>query len=439
MLPRRRATRPAAPGSLTVTCLFLFAGSGAVAWAQPPSAVRDDVVQTLLLVGDAGDPRRGGEPVLVALRRDAGIRPERTAVVFLGDNLYPAGLPPEGQPGRLELERRLDDQVDAVRDTGARVVFIPGNHDWDREGADGWNAVRRQQRRVEARGGERTVYLPKDGCPGPEVIDVGERLRIVALDTQWWLHGHARPEDPTSACAADSEPEVLAALREALHGAGSREIVVAAHHPLESGGPHGGKFGLKQHVFPLTEAKRWLWLPLPFIGSSYPIARQSGITSQDLTSAAYRRMRDAFVAVLRERPPLAWASGHEHVLQVIESPRYGRVLVSGAGIYGHATHVGDVEGSRYRAARAGYMRLDLLADGRRRLAVVEVAKDGSAREAWSAFLRQLSEPIPQSAPLAPRVAIDPPDGRPGVSHFRCDIAAQRASGQRSWTTAHTGR
>jgi hypothetical protein len=386
MVSRPRAIRPVALGSVPIACLLL-AGISCAAWAQPSGGGQDDVVQTLLLIGDAGDPKKGGEPVLVALRSDVERQPERTTVVFLGDNLYPAGLPPEGHPQRRKLERRLDDQVDAVRDTGARVVFIPGNHDWDREGADGWNAVRRQQERVEARGGERVAYLPRDGCPGPALLDVGERLRIVALDTQWWLHGHARPEHPTSACAADSEPEVLADLREALHGAGSREIVVAAHHPLVSGGPHGGKFSLKQHVFPLTERKRWLWLPLPFIGSSYPIARQSGVTSQDLTSAAYRRMRDAFVAVLRERPPLAWASGHEHVLQVIESPRYGRVLVSGAGIHGHVTHVRDVEGSRHSAARSGYMRLDLLADGRRRLGVIEVAKDGSAREAWSAFLQ----------------------------------------------------
>jgi len=163
--------------------------------------------------------------------------------------------------------------------------------------------------------------------------------------------------------------------------------VVAAHHPLVSGGPHGGTFGIKQHVFPLTDVKGWAWLPLPVIGSAYPIARQSGITSQDLTSGEYQRVRDAFAGVLRERPPLAWAGGHEHVLQVIESPGYGRVLVSGAGIHGHTTHVKDVEGTRFRSSRPGYLRLNLMADGRCRLGVVEVSKDGSAREAWSAFLQ----------------------------------------------------
>jgi hypothetical protein len=51
--------------------------------------------------------------------------------------------------------------------------------------------------------------------------------------------------------------------------------------------------------------------------------------------------------------------------------------VSGAGIYGHVTHVDGVEGSLYRASRSGFMRIDFLRDGRRRLAVIEVGKDGA--------------------------------------------------------------
>jgi len=379
------ATRSVALGR-RLLAVALAAVASSPTWAAPATA-EAPVAQTLILIGDAGEPKPGGEPVLAALRREIARRPERTLVVFLGDNLYPAGLVPETDPERRELERRLDDQVDVVRDSGASGLFIPGNHDWDRGGPDGWEAIRRQQQRVDARGGERVRFLPKDGCPGPDVVDVGDRLRVVALDSQWWLQGHARPEHPTSSCAADSEAEVLAALRADLRVAGGRAVVVVAHHPLLSGGPHGGGFGLRQHLFPLTEWKSWLWLPLPLVGSAYPVARQAGIASQDQSSEPYRHMRDAFAEVLREAPPLAWASGHEHVLQVIDSPDYGRVLVSGAGIYGHVTRVDRVAGSRYRAARAGFLRLDLLTDGRRRLVVLEVAGDGAAREAWSAILQ----------------------------------------------------
>jgi len=373
---------------LAGACLVALA-VGARAGGPPEAAPRpglEAIARSLFLIGDAGQPAKGGEPVLVALRRDVEPLASRATVVFLGDNLYPRGLPADTDSERPEMERRLFDQVDAVRTTGARAVFIPGNHDWDKGGPDGWAAVRRQQQGIEERGGPGVVFLPKDGCPGPEVVDEGDRLRLVALDTQWWLHAYEKPRDPTSGCAADSEEEVTAALGSALEQAGTRDVVVVMHHPLVSGGPHGGRFGLKQHLFPLTEMKKWAWLPLPIIGSAYPNARSSGISSQDQGSGAYQRMRDALLGAARGRPPLAWAAGHEHVLEVIESPRFGRVFVSGAGIHGHVTHVRGVEGARYQAARSGYMRLDFLRDGRRRLAVVEVAKDAATREAYSALL-----------------------------------------------------
>lgn len=351
-----------------------------------------EAAEILFLIGDAGKPAPGGDPVLIALRRDLASRPERSTVVFLGDNIYPAGLPAEGHPMRAQAERRLDDQINAVRDTGARVIFVPGNHDWDNAGPDGWKAVKRQQERIADRGGPNVAYLPMGGCPGPEVVDVGERLRIVALDTQWWLHAGARPEDPTSSCAADSEMEVLESLGKSLRVDG-REVVVVSHHPPSSGGPHGGKFGLKQHLFPLTEKIRWLWLPLPVVGSVYPLSRQAGITRQDIGSALYSKMRDAIASVLRERLPLAWAAGHEHVLQVIENARFGRVLVSGAGVYNHGSRVENVDGSRYRSSRSGYMRIDLFEGGRRRLGVIEVDRASRQREAYSSDLDE-----PRSSP-----------------------------------------
>ena len=306
--------------------------------------------------------------------------------MFLGDNLYPEGLPAPEHPERAEMERRLDDQVDAVKDVAARTIFIPGNHDWAKGSLSGWEAVRRQEARIEQRGGGKAIHLPDDGCPGPEIVDTSDRLRLVVLDTQWWLHAHPRHEHPTSPCAADSEAEVLEALSGALSGAEGRDVVVVMHHPPVSSGPHGGKFGFKQHVFPLTEVNRSLWVPLPIIGSIYPLGRTWARSPQDTASGEYRRMRDALAAAAVGHAPLAWAGGHEHVLEVVESPRWGRVLVSGAGIYGHESYARGVVGSLYRSARAGYMRIDFLRDGRRRLGVIEVGADGGSREGYARIL-----------------------------------------------------
>jgi hypothetical protein len=374
------------PG-LAALVLLGTAGPAAVPAPQSPGRPEpDQVAFTLFLIGDAGLPAAGGEPVLISLRRDLALAGARAAVAFLGDNLYPAGMPAPEDRERAEMERRIDAQLDAVRDTGARVLFVPGNHDWQKSGKDGWATVRRQEQHVEARGGPTVSFLPNGGCPGPEVVDVSDRLRLVALDTQWWLHSHARPEGPGSACGTGSEPEVVAGLRAVLAETGGRDAVVLAHHPFVSGGPHGGRFTLRQHLFPLTDVKRGLWLPLPLIGSIYPKSRESGASAQDQSSREYRHMRDSLAGASKDHPPLAWAGGHEHALQVIESPDWGRVLVSGAGIFDHASAVKDVPGSLYRASRAGYMRIDWLADGTRRLGVIEVSKDGSSREGFAKLL-----------------------------------------------------
>ena len=373
-----------ARGLRLALCVVVAAAPAAHAAPRSPARLEPGQVSfSLFLIGDAGKPAKGGEPVLISLRRDLALAGARAAVAFLGDNLYPAGLPEPGDRERAELERRLDAQVDAVRDTGARVVFVPGNHDWQKGGKDGWQTVRREEQQVRARGGPTVSFLPGAGCPGPEAVDVSDRLRLVALDTQWWLQGNARPEGPGSACAAGSEAEVLAGLRAALAQAGGRDVVVLGHHPFVSGGPHGGHFTLREHLFPLTDVRSGLWLPLPLIGSIYPLSRGAGHSEQDQSSREYRHMRESLAGAAKDHPPLAWTGGHEHVLQVIESPQWGRVLVSGAGIFGHSTHVQAVPGSLYHAAHPGYMRIDWLTDGTRRLGVILVSKDGSSLEGFA--------------------------------------------------------
>ena len=54
-------------------------------------------------------------------------------LVFLGDNIYPSGLPPEGAEAeeRSEAERRILAQIDVALETATPTIFVPGNHDWD--------------------------------------------------------------------------------------------------------------------------------------------------------------------------------------------------------------------------------------------------------------------------------------------------------------------
>jgi hypothetical protein len=97
-------------GAFLVALAGVVQAAGAAPQAGTPKPAVDAIARSLFLIGDAGKPAKGVEPVA-----------SRATVVFLGDNVYPRGLPPETEPDWPEMERRLDDQVDSVRTTGARA------------------------------------------------------------------------------------------------------------------------------------------------------------------------------------------------------------------------------------------------------------------------------------------------------------------------------
>ena len=336
---------------------------------------------TLLLIGDAGEPT-DRDPVLAALEREVSTNAASTTVVFLGDNIYPDGLPESTAPARRALESRLDEQVTAAGEAG-RVYFIPGNHDWASHGDDGWDAILRQGRYLAENGEAR--LLPENGCPGPAVVDLGSRVRLILIDTQWWLHDGPRP-GPESSCDAATLAELSNAVMGAIQSASDRHVIVAGHHPLESSGPHGGRFGWLDHLFPLRPVAKWAWLPLPVIGSAYPIARKSGVLRQDLSSPRYTELRAALETAFSDVPPLVYVAGHEHSLEVHRGPGARYTLVSGAGSSGEMSKLRPKKGTVFAVSADGFMRLDVYRDGRVQLAVITVDEGGDSRDAWVQWL-----------------------------------------------------
>jgi hypothetical protein len=159
----------------------------------------------------------------------------------------------------------------------------------------------------------------------------------VFIDTEWLLR---RPE---SACP-DVE-HVYAALEAELAAAADRRVILAAHHPMATGGPHGGNVG--------AFAKG------PFV---YYLAVKAGLGVQDLASGRYADMLTGLRGAIRRSGvrPLAFAAGHDHSLQVIRRHGPGEPafqLVSGSG--SRTTPTDRVGGTRWAAGVHGYMRLEL--------------------------------------------------------------------------------
>lgn len=337
-----------------------------------PDAGLDAVVY---LIGDAGDPLPES-PILSQLRRDVLRYSPRTEVVvaFLGDNIYEKGLHPPGHPDRERDLAALEAQLNVLRQTGAKGVFIPGNHDWGYGDERGLDQIRRQGDYLSsAAGPELDVgMIPPAGCPGPRALRMGATVLLVMLETDLWLRDHDWAE--SRHCANPSLDSALDSLRQALRTAEleGRHAVVLGHHPLRTHGPHGGYFGIADQLFPGTRLWAPLYVPLPFL---YPIVRNFGVSRQDVSNPTYIRMREQYAEVFREFPdqPLVYAAGHDHNLQVFDGHDLGLgyALVSGAGSRLYHVAKGDalfVAGER--EGERGYMRIELYEDSRALLAVL---------------------------------------------------------------------
>lgn len=331
----------------------------------------ENIESTLFLIGDAGepDPRSIGAP-LESLTVQASAAPERSIVLYLGDNIYPQGIPEEGAAEFRDARRRLAAQVLAVP-PGARGFFLPGNHDWAQEQPFGLYALRNQERLIAsmARGidgaSARDVRMvPGNGCPGPTVVDAG-RLRLIMLDTQWWLHPYI-VRDSASRCR-NTMAEVTAQLRQDVNVPSANKapvVVVAGHHPLMSGGEHGGYCSISG----------------PF--------RRLGVRSQDVMSGRNRRMRDSIESAIGGAHPLIYAAGHDHNLQVLRgSTSVKYLLVSGAGSEDKVACAVRLRESYYTSQhRSGFMRVDVLRDKGVLLRVYRYAPSGSGGLAYSHWL-----------------------------------------------------
>jgi hypothetical protein len=339
-----------------------------VVYAQPQT---DSVTYTLFFVGDAGEPFIIDDPVGDALRARVKNSGSNTTVVFLGDNIYPKGMPGSHEKGRTIAEKIIQAQVDWIKDLDAEGVFIPGNHDWLRGRKRGWEYLTNQQRWFDSLNNKNITLWPKDGCPGPIEIPLNDQTTLVILDTQWFLHPWSKPAEE-SECDAKTPADVLILLEDIFTRNPTKRIVVAAHHPLITYGEHGGTSILKDHIFPLTSVRPKLYIPLPILGSFYPLYRKWLGDIQDTSHPLYQEMIKGLGNALAEHPGSIYVSGHEHSLQsIVKDSTY--FIVSGSGA--KTTNVKKKKYSRFAASVTGFVKAEIFKSGRVKLEYFQVDVD----------------------------------------------------------------
>ena len=315
---------------------------------------------TLFLIGDCGEPLIKGAPVGKVFSRELGNAGKDVTVMYLGDNIYPDGMPDWGKPGRERAEEIIQAQVNWIEGSSANTIFIPGNHDWQHWGPKGFGYIRNQQNWLDSLKRENVKLLPRDGCPGPVEVPLSDNAVLIILDTQWIIHEYEKP-GAESECSAKDHATLMTLLEDALVRNRGKRIIVAGHHPVITYGEHGGIFSWKAHVFPLTSWKPNLYVPLPVVGSLHPFYRTVFGHPQDVKHPLYREFSKLIQKLLAQYPGSVYVAGHEHALQhIIKDSAY--FIVSGAG--SKTTYVKKKKYAQFVADNTGFVKLKLHSDGK---------------------------------------------------------------------------
>ncbi|HUR30944.1 MAG TPA: metallophosphoesterase [Saprospiraceae bacterium] len=325
---------------------------------------------TIYALGDAGETNNQSKAVLEQLSLVTAGNQAPAMVIFLGDNIYPAGMPPEWNiEGYHRAQDILMNQINGLSSFKGEIVFIPGNHDWNGLKPGGLDFIRRESKFFDQLQKPNLSFIPENGCGGPVPLILDNDLVMLIIDSQWWINDWTNEPQINEGCGISSREEFIKSFREQVALYKDKQIVVAMHHPLYTQGTHGGHFSIKNHLFPLTGLVKWFYLPLPVLGSLYVYLRSGIGHPEDLKSPRYNSLRDALLKDLGYDGDLIFLAGHEHCLQYIRVDG-DHFLVSGSG--SKQTAIANSKDMVYGHKAAGFMELNFYKNNIVWLTVYEV-------------------------------------------------------------------
>lgn len=314
-----------------------------------------DLEYRVILIGDSGVFLED-DPTLASLGRWAADAPA-SSVIFLGDNLYNEGLVDDDRERGEEVLGQL------LKSTTRPKFFIPGNHDWGFS-PKGQNraAILNQQGFIDDWAEGNAEFLPRDGCLGPTKRVLHDRAPgsrdfvLIAMDPTPWINPRLR-----DACEAlETQESYLALLAKELDEHAADFVLLASHYPMQTGGPHGGlSYGFLGDT--IVGFLGWAW---------------GGV--MNTYEPDYADWIEQTQAVMREHPPLAYAAGHDHSLQLLEAGDYARIeIVSGAGARDRVSTVTNLPMTLFAHAAEGFVVLDLGTRDGEEVVIVRIVESAS--------------------------------------------------------------
>lgn len=337
----------------TALVLFVFLMSSCATYqlqvneeAVKPVENTKSIAHSFYLIGDAGNSPIGTKTQAlqdfeIALKQAS----KNSTAIFLGDNIYPHGMPDKNHKQREFAEHQLNVQIEVVKDFKGQVYFIPGNHDWYSNGLKG---LERQEDYIKKALGK-DVFLPENGC-AIEKESISDEIELIIIDSKWYLSNWDKHPLMNDDCEIKTREGFFDEYESRIKKARGKTTVVAMHHPMYTNGPHDGNYSFADHL-----------KPIPVLGTLKNILRSTtGISPEDLQNKRYNEFRKRIIALSQFNDKVIFVSGHEHNLQYIVEDNLHQII-SGSGSKLNPTK--NKDGGVFSYGANGYAKLDVYTDG----------------------------------------------------------------------------
>lgn len=255
-----------------------------------------------------------------------------------------------------------DDQIEPIRSLAnlvqkfpfGHLIIVPGDRDWNSGKAGGEKSLQHLEDRVKKylkkQNYDRCHWAVSDGCPGPEVFEMGEGLVIVALNTQWWNHPFDKPRPSDALCDGLSAENLKEAVEDVVEEYQDRNVLIVGHHPVYSFGNYGGYFSVGDQL-----------KPFPVIGSFRTAFHANAGNQFDLANPRLHVFIESMKNLLYFHDNLIYATGHEQNQQILA---YGKNYLINSGAPEKTGFAAKDKSTTYCASQAGIMQISYFDDGR---------------------------------------------------------------------------
>jgi len=304
-----------------------------------------EIEHTFYLIGDAGNSKLGEtSKALKEFKKELSGADKNSTALFLGDNIYPSGLPHKDDEDYNLYKHRLDVQIEVAKNFKGKPIFIAGNHDW----YGGLQGLKDQAKVVTKALGKKS-FLPKVGC-GIDNIHISNDIELILIDTHWYLTKWDKHPKINDHCDIKTRANFFNEFSSLIKKSRGKTTIVALHHPLFTNGSHGGEFSFKESL-----------KPLPVLGTLKNVLRETtGISTADISNKRFNEFKSRIVTMSQANDKVVLVSGHEHSLQYIIQDNIHQII-SGSGSKTKA--VRNHGGGLFGYATAGYAKLVVFKDG----------------------------------------------------------------------------